>query len=100
MQYEESIERGLFMENMIQVKVHQAVKKYPTGIYFEKIAQEYQKQYDNTIALVVSNGKIRELGKRVYKDCEVSFLTLKDDIGHKTYERTALLFCLKLFMML
>lgn len=95
MEDEDRIERGLFMENMIQVKVHQAVKKYPTGIYFEKIAQEYQKQYDNTIALVVSNGKIRELGKRVYKDCEVSFLTLKDDIGHKTYERTALFVLLK-----
>lgn len=83
------------MENMIQVKIHDEVKTYPTGVYFEKIAQEYQKQYDNTIALVVSNGKIRELGKRVYKDCEVSFLTLKDDIGHKTYVRTALFVLLK-----
>lgn len=41
------------------------------------------------IALVAANGKIRELFKKVNRDCTLTVFTLKDDIGYKTYVRTA-----------
>ncbi len=80
---------------MVRITIDGIVKEYPKGTTFEKIAKEYQAQYDNMIALVLQDGKIRELIKTVEKDCEVSFLTLRDSIGHKTYVRTALMTMIK-----
>ena len=70
-------------------------KEYAVGTTFEQIAQEYQEQYNNTIALITENGKIRELHKKVIKDAEVNFITLSDPIGHKTYERSAIMLFVK-----
>ncbi len=70
-------------------------KEYADGTTFEQIAQEYQGQFNNTIALVTENGKIRELHKKVSKDAEVKFITLSDTIGHKTYERSAIMLFVK-----
>ena len=58
-------------------------------------AADFQKDYDAQIAVVAANGKIRELFKKVMKDCKLEFFTLKDSIGHKTYERTAIMLFLK-----
>ena len=62
---------------------------------YEEIADAYQDRYENTIALVLEDGKIRELIKTVHKDCTLSFLTLKDSIGHKAYVRTAVMVLLR-----
>lgn len=80
---------------MITVTIDGIAKQYEKGITFEKIAEEYQASYQGMIALVVANGKIRELFKSVNKDCEVSFITLRDVIGHKTYVRTAMMMLVK-----
>ena len=79
------------MESMITVTIDGVSRQYPKGISFEKIAQEYQSQYRDMIALVIKNGKIRELCKRAEKDCELSFLTIRDNSGHKTYVRTSMM---------
>lgn len=70
-------------------------KEYVEGTTFEAIAREYQKDYNNTIALVTENGKIRELHKKVKKDAVVEFITLSNPIGHKTYERSAIMLLVK-----
>ena len=70
-------------------------KEYANGTTFEKIAEEYQNQYNNTIALVSENGKIRELHKKVSKDAAIDFITLSNPIGHKTYERSAIMLLVK-----
>lgn len=79
----------------MKVTVKGEVKDYPVGTTYEEIADEYQKDYGNTIAVVKANGKIRELFKKVSKDCELDFFTTKDDIGHKTYVRTAIMMFMK-----
>lgn len=79
----------------VRVTIEGVEKEYPAGISFEEVAREYQAQYDNQIALVIADGKIRELMKTVEKDCTVTFLTLKDDIGHKTYVRTSIMLLMK-----
>lgn len=80
---------------MVTITIDGVKKEYPEGTVYEAIANEYQEQYDNMIALVLENGKIRELIKTAHKDCELSFLTLKDTIGHKAYVRTALMILVK-----
>lgn len=80
---------------MAKITIDGVVKEYPEGLKYEEIAREYQTEYDNMIALVLENGKIRELIKPVHKDCELSFLTLRDSIGHKTYVRTGIMTLIK-----
>ncbi len=74
---------------MVTVTIDGVQREVPRGTTYETIVQEYQEKYDNMIALVAANGKIRELFKRINRDCTVTFFTLKDDVGHKTYVRTA-----------
>ena len=80
---------------MVTITIAGEKKQYPVGTTYEKIAEEYQAQYDGLIGLVAVNGKIKELFKQAKKDCELSFFTLKDDVGRKTYVRTATMLFLK-----
>lgn len=80
---------------MAVITIHGIPKEYPVGTTYEEIAREYQTEYDNNIALVLEDGKIRELIKTVKKDCTLTFLTLKDTIGHKAYVRTAFMTLIK-----
>lgn len=70
-------------------------REFENGTTYEQIVNEYQDKYDNLIALVSVNGKIKELFKTVKKDCTVEFFTLKDPIGYKTYVRSATMLFLK-----
>lgn len=80
---------------MVTVTIHGEKKEYEAGTVYETIVKEYQEQYDSQIALVTVNGKIRELFKKLKKDCEISFFTVKDPIGHKAYVRTAVMLMIK-----
>ena len=80
---------------MVKVIVDGKEHLYDEGIKYEIVAKEYQKAYKNTIALVVVNGKIRELMKRLEKDCTIEFITTESAIGHKTYVRTAVMLLMK-----
>ncbi|WP_026508186.1 nucleoside kinase [Butyrivibrio sp. MC2013] len=70
-------------------------RDYEKGTSFEQIAKEYQVRFSNRIGLVIFNGKIRELFKKVEKDGVLSFITMDDSIGHKTYSRTAVMMLIK-----
>ena len=80
---------------MITLKIEGIEKKYPKGITYEEIAEEYQEKYDNQIALVSMNGKVRELFKHANKSGELSFFTMRDALGSKTYARTATMVMMK-----
>lgn len=80
---------------MITVTIEGQQKQYEEGTTYETIVAEYQEQYQNRIALVTVDGKIRELFKRAKRDCEISFFTLCDPVGHKTYVRTAVMLMIK-----
>lgn len=82
-------------EGMVTVTIHGEQRQVEKGTTYETIVSEYQKEYEDTIAVVAVNGKIRELFKRVTKDCTIEFFTLRDDVGHKTYVRTATMLFLK-----
>ncbi|MBR1478698.1 MAG: nucleoside kinase [Lachnospiraceae bacterium] len=80
---------------MYKVTIDKVTKEYENGTTFEDIAREYEDKYDAPIALVTSNGKIRELFKKVTRDCELKFITLKTETGRKTYQRSACMMFLK-----
>lgn len=80
---------------MVTVTIRGEKREFPQGTSYEAIAAEYQKEYDGMIAVAIVNGKIRELFKKVTRDCTVDFLTTKADVGYKTYVRTATMLFLK-----
>ena len=80
---------------MVTVKINGEDKFFEEGIQYQLIAEQYQRDYDSQIALVVVNGKIQELMKRLNKDCELEFVTYADVIGHKTYVRSAVMLMMK-----
>lgn len=80
---------------MVTVTIHGEARQFAQGTTYETIAADYEKEYDGMIALVSVNGRIRELFKKVTRDCTVDFFTLKDDVGYKTYVRTATMLFLK-----
>ncbi len=82
---------------MLAVKINGEMRTYPEGTAFLEIAKEFQPQYEDDILLVRVNGKLKELHKTLKEDSEVSFITFKDPVGKKTYERSAIFILMKAF---
>ncbi len=80
---------------MVTIRIDGKEKLYEEGIKYEIIAKEHQHLYRDPIALVIVDGKIRELMKRVDRDCELEFATYGDALGHKTYVRSAIMLLMK-----
>lgn len=80
---------------MVTLVIEGKERQYKNGTTYEEIVKEYQPVYDNQIALVSVNGKIRELFKKATKDGKLEFFTWKDAIGNKTYMRTATMMLMK-----
>ena len=79
----------------MRVTVNGKVEEYAEGAVFETVAAAHQEEYGGEIALVTVNGKMQELHKKIKEDCEVSFLTLRDTVGHRAYARTAIMMFIK-----
>ena len=75
-------------EKLFQVTVGNQTESYPPGTLFSQIAEAHQHEYENTIVLVIVDGKLEELYKEVKKNCVLQFVTTAEQIGHKTYERS------------
>lgn len=80
---------------MIRLIINGEERQYPKGISYEEIVKEFQPAYNGQIALIAINGKIRELFKRATRSGVLDFFTLQDEIGSKTYVRTATMMAMK-----
>ena len=80
---------------MPTVMIKGVIYQYDKGVTFESIVKEYQEQYNNSIALIFFNGKMKELNKRLERDGVISFITTKDSAGHNAYVRTAQMLLVK-----
>ena len=80
---------------MLKVTIDGGTKEYPKGTAYAEIAMDFQKTREYPIILAMADGKLRELHKRLKRDCTLSFVTTKDPIGSKTYNRSACLVLLK-----
>lgn len=82
-------------KNICQVTVEEEVYEYPKGTPYRDIAKAMQKNYRYPIVLITADGRLCELHKRLDHSCTMGFVTLADDIGHKTYQRSLTLLMLK-----
>ena len=69
--------------------------QFADTVTYEDVAKACQKDYKFKIATACENGKLRELIKTPKDGAEVSFITMNEDIGHKTLIRTAILITVK-----
>jgi uridine kinase len=83
------------MKTTVKIDVNGHIKEYPQGISLLEVSKEFQKDYDADIILASVGNRLRELSKTVEQDCKVTFLTTKEDAGHKTYVRGITLVMLK-----
>ena len=80
---------------MPTVMIKGAIRQYDKGTTFETIVKEFQEQYNNSIALIFFNGKMRELNKRLERDGVISLITTRENAGHNSYVRTAQMMLVK-----
>ncbi len=85
------------MAEICNVTVGGELKQYNEGTSYTEIAKDFQDQYDSPIVLVLKNGKLTELFKKVTSDCRIEFLTTKTSPGIEAYRRSATLIMLKAF---
>ena len=82
-------------QEMVKVTIDGKDEEYAIGTTYREIADEYQDGIEAPIILVMINGKLRELQKKLSGDCELKFVTTKDHIGFETYKRTVCLVLLR-----
>ena len=82
-------------QKTLKVKILGKTKEYPYGISYGEIVEEYQESSRYPIVLVMKDGKLCELHKKLKRDGVLEFVTTGDEIGHKTYKRSASLLLLK-----
>ena len=76
-------------ETTYTVTVEGVKREYPEGTSYQEIARDFQDQYEHQIVLVFADRfHLQELRKTLQKDCELSFVTTGDPIGHETYKRS------------
>lgn len=82
-------------QKLLKVTVSGETREYPQGLCYADIVKDFEGTTDAPVILVTVNGKLRELHKHLKKDCALGLVTTKDDIGYKTYKRSACLILLK-----
>ena len=82
-------------KNICQVTIGNDLYEYPKGTPYRKIADAVQEKYSAPVVLALVDGRLRELHKRLDRSCTLEFVTLADDIGNKTYQRSLTLLMLK-----
>ena len=82
------------VKDVCQVTVGSETLEYPRGTAYRVIADALQKNYRYPIVLVTVDGRLRELHKRLDRNCTLNFVPLAEDIGHKTYQRSLTLLML------
>lgn len=84
---------------MCKVTVGSKEKAYPDGTPFGEIVKDFDQDCKYPVVLVTVDGKLRELHKKIHRDCRISLVTVEDSIGHKTYKRSMNLLLLKAYIM-
>nr|WP_297935759.1 nucleoside kinase [uncultured Blautia sp.] len=82
-------------QKTIKVQILGKTREYPYGTSYGEIVEEYQESSRYPIVLVMKDGKLCELHKKLKQDGVLEFVTTGDEIGHKTYKRSASLLLLK-----
>lgn len=83
-------------QEMVKVTIGGKEHEYAIGTTYREIVDEYQEEVaEAPVILVMVDGKLRELQKKLKGDCTLEFVTTKDHIGFETYKRTVCLVLLR-----
>lgn len=82
---------------MTEVIVEGSKKKYSDDTSFLTLAKEFQSKFPCDILLVIANGKLQELHKKIKPGMEITFVTSQEETGIKTYSRSVVFLMLKAF---
>lgn len=83
-------------QEMVKVTIDGKEYEYAIGTTYREIVDEYQEEVaEAPVILVMADGKLRELQKKLKGDCTLEFVTTKDHIGFETYKRTVCLVLLR-----
>ena len=83
-------------QEMVKVTIDWKEHEYAIGTTYREIVDEYQEEVaEAPVILVMADGKLRELQKKLKGDCTLEFVTTKDHIGFETYKRTVCLVLLR-----
>lgn len=83
-------------QEMVKVTIGGKEHEYAIGTTYREIVDEYQEEVaEEPVILVMADGKLRELQKKLKGDCTLEFVTTKDHIGFETYKRTVCLVLLR-----
>lgn len=83
-------------QEMVKVTIDGKEHEYAIGTIYREIVDEYQEEVaEAPVILVMADGKLRELQKKLKGDCTLEFVTTKDHIGFETYKRTVCLVLLR-----
>lgn len=83
-------------QEMVKVTIDGKEHEYAIGTTYREIVDEYQEEVaEAPVILVMADGKLRELQKKLKGDCTLDFVTTKDHIGFETYKRTVCLVLLR-----
>ena len=80
-----------------KVNVFGVTVEYEQGSTYAEIAEDYREKVDGDIILVMVNGKLCELHKKIQDGVKVEFVTTKDSVGNDTYVRGAIFMMLRAF---
>ncbi|MCC2254749.1 nucleoside kinase [Ruminococcus sp. CLA-AA-H200] len=76
-------------EKLCRVTIGGETREYRAGTTYREIAEEVQPRYEHQIVLVFEGEyHLQELAKTVQEDCELTFVTTADPIGHAAYKRS------------
>jgi len=76
---------------VIHLPEENKIDHVPQDVTFKALADKYQNLYKDEIVLVKYNHKLRELNKKITGDGDVTFITMTERDGKKTYRRSAIL---------
>ena len=65
--------------------------RVPDGTTIADLAAKFQDYYEDDIILGMVHGKLREINKLIKSDCNLSFVTVADRDGRRTYRRSVVL---------
>lgn len=83
-------------QEMVKVTIDGKEHEYAIGTTYREIVDEYQEEVaEAPVILVMADGKLRELQKKLKGDYTLEFVTTKDHIGFETYKRTVCLVLLR-----
>lgn len=84
-------------QEKITVHANGITRSFPRGVTCQEIADAYQDTEKFPIMLVREGSRLRELGRTLDHDAELTFITMKDKDGHNTYSRSLTLMMLRAF---